>query len=82
MHGVPVTRLLVPLKEREFGDPEEVELILRDNIELSRDDRAERTESRKDDLVLIGADEHHVSLLESGERIDRLKLLGLHKLCK
>ena len=49
VHGNPCLAVLVPVEEREFCDPEEIELTLRDYIKLFCNLLTKCAESVEDD---------------------------------
>ena len=56
VHRDPFAALLVLFEEREIDDPDELEIVLRDQVELSADLEAERAEGGQGDGISVGDD--------------------------
>ena len=65
VHGVPVIGVLIPLKEGEFGDPEEIEFSFGDEIQLFAENRPDSAERRQNHLVFVSAEQGHIALLQA-----------------
>ena len=76
VHCVPVLGVLVPFEERELGDPQEVELALRNQIQLLCHFQTECSQYRQGHLVLICHNENHVALgtVQTGQDLVQLAL--------
>ena len=82
MHGKPALALLVPLKERELGDPQEVVLSFRNQPQLTAQCQAQLAQHRQHHAVLVRHNQHHVALFAAQEGQQTGKLLLIHKLRK
>ena len=75
VHRNEAVLLLAPLQEREFDDPQKIELLGIDESQLVSELQAQRAERRPDDRIFVRHDEHDVALLEVRLRLDRVHLV-------
>ena len=74
--------LVAPLKQREFNDPQEIELIMVNKAQFLAEFESEGAQHVPYDLVLVRRDEQKVALLSAHSLDDRLDLIFSHEFGK
>ena len=77
--GHPGLAVLVPLEEGELGDPEEVELLLVDELQLFAQGQAQLAQYRQGHAVFVCHNKGHIALLHLQAGKDGLQLFLAHE---